>query len=298
MDCASDTTLKWSHGVVSDIKCRGEHSCFGGRQGFYSHMSVQTQSEMAFSVFVPAGASRKRMPAVYYLAGLTCTDETFVIKAGAQRVASELGLILVTCDTSPRGSGYPGETDSFDFGAGAGFYIDATEDPWSKSYRMSSYVNLELPELIEGQFPAERGLRGIFGHSMGGHGALVSALRYPSKWKSLSAFSPICNPSDVPWGKKAFSGYLGTDAHRWDDWDATILMRNRPYPGRILVDQGLSDQFLSEQLKPEALEAAAAASGQKMDMRKHAGYDHGYYFIQTFVADHLAHHASVLLKAR
>lgn len=279
---------------MSGIETRSEHACFGGTQGFYSHVSRETGTRMNFAVFQPPQAKRGKVPALYYLAGLTCTDETFVIKAGAQRLAAELGLMLVACDTSPRGLGYAGEADSWDFGVGAGFYLDATAEPWATGYRMGSYVNLELPEVVEANFPAQPDRRGIFGHSMGGHGALVTALRHPARWQSVSAFAPICNPAAVPWGEKAFSNYLGSDRSRWSDWDASELMSAKPYPGEILVDQGEADQFLQRELHPEALEAAAKISRQKLTLRRHAGYDHSYWFIQSFIADHLAHHAARL----
>lgn len=273
------------------LETRSEHACFGGRMGFYSHASRETGTVMNLAVFQPPQVlAGQRRPALYYLAGLTCTEETFVIKAGAQRLAAELGLVLVACDTSPRGLGHPGEDDDWDFGTGAGFYLDATQVPWSQGYRMGSYVNLELPALIEAQFPVQAERRGLFGHSMGGHGALVTALRAPDRWHSLSAFAPICNPSAVPWGEKAFSRYLGDDRAAWRQWDASELMRQRAWPGEILVDQGEADQFLERELHPQALEAAAAASGQALRLRRHAGYDHGYWFIQSFIEDHLRHH--------
>jgi S-formylglutathione hydrolase len=217
-----------------------------------------------------------------------------MIKAGAQRLAAQHGLMLVACDTSPRGLNLPGDSDSWDFGVGAGFYVDATQAPWSAHYRMGSYINEELPALIEESFPARKDRRGIYGHSMGGHGALVTALRNPQRWQSVSAFAPIANPSTVPWGEKAFTHYLGSNRAEWAAWDASLLMRERAWPGEILVDQGLSDQFLQRELKPEALEAAAVVSGQKLRLRRHAGYDHTYWFIQSFIADHLAYHAQSL----
>ena len=275
------------------VTTRSNHACFGGTQGFFSHASSATGTVMNFAVFSPPQAARGAVPALYYLAGLTCTEETFVIKAGAQRLAAELGLMLVSCDTSPRGLNLPGEAESWDFGLAAGFYLDATEAPWAGHYRMSSYVNEELPAVIEAHFPALKDRRGLFGHSMGGHGALVSALRHPGRWHSLSALAPIANPSAVPWGQKAFGRYLGSDAARWKAYDACELLRQKPYLGHILVDQGLSDQFLA-QLRPDALEAAARDTGQSMTLRRHAGYDHGYYFVQTFMADHLRHHAEQL----
>jgi len=277
------------------VETRSEHACFGGRLGYYSHRSEATASDMRFAVYLPPQAARGKVPALYYLAGLTCTEETFVIKAGAQRLAAEYGLALVACDTSPRGLNLPGDADAWDFGVGAGFYLDAAAQPWAAHYRMGRYVNRELPALVEANFPISTARRGIFGHSMGGHGALVSALRHPGFWHSVSAFAPICNPVAVPWGKKAFGNYLGADTKSWEEWDASLLMRRKPYPDAILVDQGLSDQFLAEQLQPQALEAAAAASGQVLNLRRHEGYDHSYWFIQTFVGDHLAHHASRLL---
>lgn len=280
---------------MSEISTRSQHACFGGLQGFYSHASSSTGGTMNFAVYQPPQAlAGAKVPALYYLAGLTCTEETFVIKAGAQRLAAELGLMLVTCDTSPRGLNLPGEAESWDFGLAAGFYLDATVTPWAPHYRMGSYVNAELPALIEAHFPALPGRRGLFGHSMGGHGALVSALRHPGVWQSLSAFAPIGNPSAVPWGQKAFRGYLGDDPAAWARYDACALLKaGARFPGPVLVDQGLSDQFLA-QLQPDALEAAARDAGQPLTLRRHAGYDHGYYFIQTFVHDHLAHHARLL----
>lgn len=276
------------------LETRSEHACFGGRMGYYSHASRETGTKMNFSVFVPPQAAQRKIPALYFLAGLTCTDDTFMIKAGAQRVAAELGLMLVACDTSPRGLNLPGHAESWDFGVGAGFYLDATQEPWSQNYRMGSYVNLELPALVEEHFPARSDMRGILGHSMGGHGALVTALRDPQRWQSVSAFAPISNPCKVPWGQKAFKNYLGADEASWPAWDASVLMSQRAHPHSILVDQGEADQFLVRELHPEALEQAAKKTGQKLTLRRHAGYDHGYYFIQTFIADHLRHHAAIL----
>ncbi len=276
------------------LEKRSESACFGGRLGVYSHQSRETGTEMAVSVFLPPAAASGACPLLYYLAGLTCTQDTFVQKAGAQRVAAELGLILVAPDTSPRGAGIPGEDADWDFGTGAGFYLDATQAPWSKNYRMGSYVNEELPALIAEAFPVKAGAAGIMGHSMGGHGALVSALRHPGKWQSVSALAPICHPVDVPWGHKAFGNYLGPDRAAWDEYDASVLMARRAFPGPVLVDQGLADQFLAVQLRPEALEAAAEKSGQALTLRRHDGYDHSYWFIQTVIEDHLRHHADAL----
>jgi S-formylglutathione hydrolase len=277
------------------LQRRSDQACFGGRISIYSHASESIKSDMRFAVYLPPQAARTKVPALYYLAGLTCNEETFIIKAGALRLASEYGLALVACDTSPRGLNIPGDSAAWDFGVGAGFYINATAAPWSTNYHMGSYVSEELPALIEKNFSVIAGRRGIFGHSMGGHGALVTALRNPTAWQSVSAFAPICNPVAVPWGKKAFGNYLGADTAQWEQWDASLLMRRRAYPGHILIDQGQADQFLAEQLHPEALEAAAAASGQALNLRRQEGYDHSYWFIQTFIADHLAHHAKSLL---
>jgi S-formylglutathione hydrolase len=278
------------------LTIQSEQRCFDGTIGFYSHPSSTIGAEMRFSVYLPALAKSAKLPVLYYLAGLTCTEETFMIKAGALRHAAELGLILVSPDTSPRGLGLPGEDDAWDFGTGAGFYVDAEAEPWRRHYRMFSYVVEELPTLIEANFQARTDRRGIFGHSMGGHGALVIALKCPARYQSVSAFAPISNPVAVPWGEKAFSHYLGPDRARWAAWDASLLMRKRPYPRPILVDQGLSDQFLEKQLHPEALDAAAQASSQALTLRRHAHYDHSYWFIQSFIADHMVWHANALVN--
>ena len=250
---------------------------------------------MELSVFVPAHGAGERLPVLFYLSGLTCTAENFTGKAGAQRLASELGLIVVAPDTSPRGAGCPGEDDDWDFGTGAGFYVDATVPPWSERYRMFSYVNDELPALIDAAFPT-RGPshRGILGHSMGGHGALVMALRHPERWRSVSAFAPITAPTRVPWGQKAFAGYLGDDRLAWNDYDACELVKRRQHPTTILVDQGDADRFLETQLQPELFVSACRAAGQPLELRMQPGYDHSYYFIATFIEDHLRHHAAHL----
>ena len=279
----------------------GEHACFGGKQRFYRHDSREIGLPMRFSVFLPPqariDAAGGKVPALLYLAGLTCNEETFMAKAGAQRLAAELGLALIAPDTSPRGANVPGETDSWDFGVGAGFYLDATQAPWSKNYRMESWITAELLPLLTATLPIDAGRIGIFGHSMGGHGALTLALRHPGLFKSVSAFAPICAPSQCPWGRKVFTGYLGADESDWPDHDATALMQHQPiapYPGGILIDQGLSDKFLADQLHPELFEAACASAGQPLTLRRHAAYDHGYYFIASFMAEHLAHHARQL----
>ena len=272
-----------------------EHACFGGVQRFYSHPSSAIGLPMRFSVFLPAQARTGKVPALFYLAGLTCTEETFMIKAGAQRVAAEQGLILITPDTSPRGAGVAGESDSWDFGLAAGFYVDATQAPWNAHYRMYSYV-LELHQTVIQTLPVDSSKVGIFGHSMGGHGALVLALRNPDLFRSVSAFAPICAPSQCPWGKKAFSGYLGSNEHDWLQYDASALVANRraPFPNGILIDQGLADKFLPDQLFPEAFEQACQKAQQPLELRRHAGYDHGYYFISTFVEDHIRFHSRQL----
>lgn len=277
-----------------EIETLSQGRCFGGRISTLAHHSEATGTPMRFTVYRPPQADLRPVPALYFLAGLTCTEETFMIKAGAQRLAAEHGLLLVAPDTSPRGAGLAGEDADWDFGTGAGFYLDATAEPWSRHYRMARYVTRELPALIETHFPVRPGVRGVFGHSMGGHGALVTALREPDAWRSVSAFAPIAHPIEAPWGQKAFSAYLGPNRESWAMWDAAELMRRQPYPGLILVDQGLADPFLTTQLQPEALQKAAVASGQALTLRRHDGYDHSYWFIQSFMADHVAHHAAAL----
>ncbi len=276
---------------------RSEQRLFGGVQGFYEHPSRACAGPMRFAVYLPPQAvAGQRVPVVYFLAGLSCTEETFVIKAGAQRVAAQLGLALVTCDTSPRATRIPGDDEHWDFGQGAGFYVDATQPPWSQAYRMYTYVSEELPALIEAQFPVRHDARGVFGHSMGGHGALVLGLRQPERYRSVSAFAPIVAPAQVPWGEKAFSRYLGEDRAAWAAYDAVELVRaGRRAASPLLVDQGTSDKFLERELRPELLEAACAAAGQPLELRRHEGYDHSYYFIATLVEDHLRHHARLLL---
>ncbi|MCX7258043.1 MAG: S-formylglutathione hydrolase, partial [Polaromonas sp.] len=267
------------------LELLSEHACFGGAQRFYQHASREIGLPMRFSVFLPPkariDAAGGKVPALLYLAGLTCTEETFMVKAGAQRLAAELGLALIAPDTSPRGAHIPGEADSWDFGVGAGFYLDATQAPWAQHWRMESWLTAELLPLLTGALPIDAARIGIFGHSMGGHGALTLALRHPGLFKSVSALAPICAPSQCPWGRKAFTGYLGADESSWLAHDASALMLCRssaPYPGGILIDQGLNDGFLVGQLHPEQFEAACAAAAQPLTLRRHAGYDHGYYF--------------------
>ena len=274
-----------------------EHQSHGGTVAYYRHASAVNGCAMRFGVYTPPAARQGRVPVLYYLAGLTCNEETFLIKAGAQRLAATLGLMLVAPDTSPRDVPVPGDRDSWDFGVGAGFYLDATVAPWARHYRMESYVARELPAIIGEHFAADVTRQGIFGHSMGGHGALTLALKNPDLYRSVSAFAPIAAPMHCPWGEKAFSGYLGADRGTWRAYDATELVRSAAAKlhGRpILVDQGLGDQFLARELKPELFEAACRDAGVALTLRRHAGYDHGYYFISTFVDDHLRHHAEQL----
>jgi S-formylglutathione hydrolase len=282
--------------MAEGFEIRSRHRSFGGRVTFCSHRSVVNSCEMRFSVFEPPEAAHRPVPVVTWLSGLSCTEENFMVKAGAQRLAAELGLMIVVPDTSPRGEGVADDPDS-DLGQGAGFYVDATRQPWSAHYRMYSYVTQELPALVGDRFPADLDRQGIFGHSMGGHGALVIGLRNPETYASVSAFAPISAPARSPWGSKAFAAYLGDDPKGWRDWDATDLVgqisdaRGR---SRILVDQGLDDAFLEEQLMPDALEEACARANYPLELRRHPGYDHSYYFIASFIDDHLSHHAGVL----
>lgn len=282
--------------MTDPLTTLSETRVFGGRLKRVRHQSAAADCEMTFAIFLPpqveAGA---KVPVFYWLSGLTCTDENFTQKAGAFRVAAELGLAIVAPDTSPRGEGVPGDPDnSWDFGLGAGFYVDATEEPWARHYRMHDYVTRELPALIEANYPVTDG-RSIAGHSMGGHGALVCALKHPGFYKAVSAFAPIVNPAAVPWGEKAFGRYLGPDRDRWLEWDACALIKTAAERLPILIDQGDRDGFLEAQLKPEALVAAAEAVGHPVTLRMQPGYDHSYFFISTFIEDHLRHHAAALL---
>ena len=263
---------------------------FDGEQRIYRFNSISLQGESRFGIYLPAQAlAGQACPTLFYLAGLTCTEETFAIKAHAQRLAAQLGLILVTPDTSPRGE-QVAQGDHWDIGQGAGFYINATQAPWAEHFQMESYVAEELYDLVIQQFAVQAERIGIFGHSMGGHGALTLALKYPEKFKSVSAFSPICAPSQCPWGEKAFSNYLGSDQAEWLKHDASALVQTKTaHFADILIDQGLSDQFYS-QLNPALFQQACQAAGQPLTLREHAGYDHGYYFIQSFIDDHLQFH--------
>jgi S-formylglutathione hydrolase len=281
---------------MSNIELISETACFGGVQQFYKHNSRETRGSMKFGVYLPPLSATFKVPVLYYLAGLTCTEETFAIKAHAQAMAAELGLMLVTPDTSPREPRIPGDAESWDFGQAASFYVDATQAPWSANYRMYSYITRELPEVVAGCLPSLTDAVGIFGHSMGGHGALTIALRNPEQYRSVSAFAPIVAPSQTPWGQKAFANYLGPDKNVWREHDASALVARKAFPGQILIDQGGADPFLNTQLIPETFSVAAALSGQQVSLRIHTAYDHSYYFIQSFMTDHLRHHAAILKR--
>ncbi len=294
--------------AFSGLELLSEHACFGGTQRFYRHNSREIGLSMRFGLFLPPQAlAGQKVPMLTFLAGLTCTEETFAIKAGAQAHAAQLGLAILTPDTSPRGARVAGESDAWDFGVGAGFYLDAAAEPWAQHWRMESYLMVELLPAVQREFELNGRRQGIFGHSMGGHGALTLALRHPGRFASVSSFSPICAPTQCPWGRKAFAGYLGGVAGSgganppevWAAHDASDLMARQTHallPSAVLIDQGLADQFLKEQLYPECFEAACQQVGQALTLRRHAGYDHGYYFVASFVADHLAHHAHVLKR--
>jgi S-formylglutathione hydrolase len=280
---------------MTTIETISEQRCFDGRQGFYRHMSSACSAPMRFSVYRPPHAEQGPVPVLYYLAGLTCTEETFMIKAGAQRLAAELGLMLVAPDTSPRSTGIAGEADDWEFGTAAGFYLDATEQPWAKHFRMYSYVTEELPRIIGDHFPADMKRQSIFGHSMGGHGALTIALKNPGRYRSVSAFAPIVAPTQVHWGQKALPRYLGNDRAKWNEYDACALVASgRRFAGSILIDQGDADKFLVEELRPQLFDEACRAAGQALSLRMRAGYDHSYYFISTVMEEHLRHHAAAL----
>jgi len=268
---------------------------FGGWHKQYTHYSEILNCDMRFSIYLPPQASEgNKIPVLYWLSGLTCTDENFMQKAGAHRIAAELGVAIVAPDTSPRGENVADDPDqAYDLGLGAGFYVNATQPPWKTHYQMYDYVVSELPGIIEQHFPVTS-QRAISGHSMGGHGALVIAMRNPERYTSVSAFSPISNPVNCPWGQKAFKSYLGKDRGNWNQYDSSILMRNATEFVPALVDQGLDDDFLARELQPDALEASAVASGYPLELRKHTGYDHSYYFIASFIEDHLRFHASHL----
>jgi S-formylglutathione hydrolase len=279
---------------VDAVTTLEEHRCFGGVQGFYEHASRVVGLPMRFGVYVPPQAAQGPCPVLYCLAGLTCNEQTFAIKAGAQQHAARHGLVLVTPDTSPRGTGIAQADADWDFGTGAGFYLDATREPYARHWRMESWLMEELPAVLQSRFPLRGDRAGVLGHSMGGHGALTLALRHPDRFRTVSAFAPICAPSEVPWGRKAFAGYLGDDPAAWAGHDAVQLIAGGARAPLLLVDQGLEDPFLASQLRPERLEQACAAAGQPLQLRRHAAYDHGYFFIATLVGEHVAHHAAGL----
>ncbi|MCB1853492.1 MAG: S-formylglutathione hydrolase [Halieaceae bacterium] len=272
-----------------------ENRCFGGRQLRYRHASQALDCDMNFSIFLPPQAAEGSVPVVYWLSGLTCTDENFVTKAGAQRYAAELGLALVAPDTSPRGAAVPDDPEgAYDFGLGAGFYVNATAEPWRRHYRMYDYVVEELPALVAAQFPVDASRAAICGHSMGGHGALTIALKNPGRFRSVSAFAPICSPLNCPWGEKALGGYLGPDREAWREYDTVALLGQASERLPVLVDQGEADDFLAEQLNIQLLQEASGAADYPMSIRMQPGYDHSYFFIASFIGEHLAFHAGCL----
>lgn len=277
-------------GLVSLVN---ESLCFGGKVGFYRHQSRVCNCEMRFGVFVPPQAEKKRVPVLYFLSGLTSTEENFLMKSGVQKYAAEYGLMIVAPDTSPRNTGTPGEDDDWNLGTGAGFYVDATAEPWNKHYQMYSYVVKELPQLIAENFAVESDKQGIFGHSMGGHGALICALRNPDQYKSVSAFAPIGSPISSEWGQKIFGSYLGVNEDVWREYDASELVLRNRYPETILIDQGTKDEYL-EQLLPQKFAEACQKAGQSLTLRMQEGYNHNYYFVATFIEDHIRHHAAIL----
>jgi S-formylglutathione hydrolase len=275
------------------MKTLSENRCFGGMQGVYSHPSAATGTEMTFGLFLPAEAEEGAVPLLWYLSGLTCTHENAMVKAGAQRWAAEAGIALVFPDTSPRGEGVANDP-AFDLGQGAGFYVNATQKPWAPQFRMWDYVSEELPRLLFNTFPLAEEAQAITGHSMGGHGALTLAMSFPGRFTSVSAFAPICQPSASDWGRKQFTAYLGPDESLWAAHDATALMRRYGFDGPLLVDQGTADQFI-DLLRPEALSAAIAEQRQGGTFRMQKGYDHSYFFVSSFIEDHVGFHAAALL---
>ncbi|WP_088893121.1 S-formylglutathione hydrolase [Leptolyngbya ohadii] len=267
---------------------------FGGNVEFYQHRSQSCNGEMRFSIYRPPQAESQAVPVLYFLSGLTCTEENFMVKAGAQQFAAKAGLMLVAPDTSPRNSGISGEEDDWDFGTGAGFYVDATQEPWKRNYQMYSYVTQELPALLADHFPIQPDRQGITGHSMGGHGALICAFKNPDRYRSVSAFAPIVAPMQCLWGQKAFRNYLGEDPSSWKEYDASELIQTVQWQRPILIDQGTADNFLEKQLMPDRFQEACAKAGQSLTLRMQDGYDHSYYFIASFIEDHIRHHAAAL----
>ena len=281
--------------MSESLKLKSEHRCFDGTVAYYSHFSSVCNCEMNFAVYLPPQAQSRSVPVLYYLSGLTCTEENFTVKAGAQRYAAQYGIMLVTPDTSPRNTGIPGEDESWDLGSGAGFYIDAIIDPWKKHYQMYSYVTQELPQLINNNFPVLLSKQSIFGHSMGGHGALICALKNPEQYLSVSAFAPIAAPMSCPWGEKALTAYLGQDKQQWKEYDASELVKKTQLDYPILIDQGMADNFYQQkQLLPEIFESACQQVGQALNLRFQSGYDHSYFTIASLIEDHIKHHAVVL----
>ncbi|MEQ5801070.1 MULTISPECIES: S-formylglutathione hydrolase [unclassified Halomonas] len=283
--------------MTENLELVAANKSFGGWHKRYRHRSRALDCEMVFAIYLPPQAETQRVPLLWWLSGLTCTDENFMQKAGAQRLAAELGIAIVCPDTSPRGTDLPGEHDSYDFGSGAGFYVNATREPWKRHYRMYDYVTEELPSVVRQHFPVN-GRESISGHSMGGHGALVMALRRPGHYRSVSAFAPIVNPTECPWGQKAFSGYLGEDRGKWTQYDACELVARGASSQPLFIDQGEADDFLEEQLRPERLEAVCAEHDHPLTLRRQPGYDHSYYFIASFIEDHLRYHAERLHRKR
>lgn len=281
--------------MSTELELVKQHQCFGGTVSYYLHSSSICNIEMRFSIYQPPQTKLKLLPILYFLSGLTCTEENFMAKAGAQQFAAKYGLILVAPDTSPRNTGILGEDDDWDLGTGAGFYVNATSEPWKKHYQMYSYVVKELPEIINKNFPVQPDKQSIFGHSMGGHGALICALKNPEKYQSVSAFSPIAAPMRCPWGEKAFKNYLGLNQENWRDYDASELVLTSAYHRPILIDVGTADPFLTQnQLLPEVFENACQKVGLPLTLRMQENYDHSYYFIASFIEEHIRHHAEAL----
>ena len=281
--------------MSSNLELKSEHRCFNGTVAYYSHYSQVCQGEMNFAVYLPPQAQTKSVPILYYLSGLTCTEENFIVKAGAQKYAAQYGLMLVVPDTSPRNTGIPEENETWDLGSGASFYVNATIQPWQQHYQMYSYITSELPQIIKNNFAVIPEKQGIFGHSMGGHGALICALKNPSQYKSVSAFAPITAPISCPWGQKAFTAYLGTNQDLWKAYDASELVTENTLDCSILIDQGTADTFYhQQQLLPEKFESACQKVGQKLTLRWQEGYDHSYFMIATFIEDHIRYHGSYL----
>ena len=283
--------------MSGSLNLKSEYRCFDGTVAYYSHQSSTCNHQMNFAVYLPPQAVSQPVPILYYLSGLTCTEENFLTKAGAQQYAAELGIMLVAPDTSPRNTGIPGEDDAWDLGSGAGFYVDATQDPWQKHYQMYSYVTQELPDLIAANFSVKPDRQSIFGHSMGGHGALICALKNPQQYRSVSAFAPIAAPMKCPWGNKAFTAYLGNNRQKWAEYDASELVKQTQLDSIILIDQGTDDQFYQQlQLLPETFQKKCDRASQKLSLRWHTGYDHSYFTISSFIKDHIQHHANYLTK--